>query len=242
MTIAISTRPCLEPAVDTALTRPVRPRRRLRRALVVAACVLTVVIALVGSWIGITFYRIDHAVHHVTIPAALLARGKNDLLAIVKGPGPSEQAFVFHAAGDHTHVLQIPSALALPLADGARVPLENLSLRTPTSIVAGLDRLGIPVGRYVGVDLRGVDLTSTLGRLATGKISIASLVSDPTGTTTLLEDVASHTYLGPGTPVSSVLSLMGVPTSHPVSVPTERNGQGDVVLASEFANVLRGFL
>jgi hypothetical protein len=54
--------------------------------------------------------------------------------------------------------------------------------------------------------------------------------------------VASHIYLGPGTPVSAVLSLMNVPTAHPVSVPTERDVHGTVVLASAFATVLRAFL
>jgi len=49
-------------------------------------------------------------------------------------------------------------------------------------------------------------------------------------------------YLGPGTPVSAVLSLMNVPTAHPVSVPTSRDGSGNVVLASAFDSVLRSFL
>ena len=40
-------------------------------------------------------------------------------------------------------------------------------------------------------------------------------------------------YLGPGTPVSAVLTLMNVPTAHPVTVPTARDEQGKlVVLAS----------
>jgi hypothetical protein len=35
---------------------------------------------------------------------------------------------------------------------------------------------------------------------------------------------------------------MNVPTAHPVSVPTERDVHGTVVLAAAFANVLRAFL
>ena len=54
--------------------------------------------------------------------------------------------------------------------------------------------------------------------------------------------MASHIYLGPGTPVSPVLSLMNVPTADPVSVPRDRNVHGTVVLAAAFANVLRAFL
>ena len=71
---------------------------------------------------------------------------------------------------------------------------------------------------------------------------MTSLIADPTGTGSLLAQVASHMYLGPGTPVSAVLSLMHVPTTHPVSVPTDRVGGGRVVLGSSFAAVLRGFL
>jgi hypothetical protein len=58
----------------------------------------------------------------------------------------------------------------------------------------------------------------------------------------LLDQVASHIYLGPGTPVSAVLSLMNVPTAHPVSVPVSRDVHGTVVLAAAFADVLRAFL
>ena len=54
--------------------------------------------------------------------------------------------------------------------------------------------------------------------------------------------MASHIYLGPGTPVSAVLSLMNVPTANPVSVPTARDVHGTVVLASAFTAILRGFL
>jgi hypothetical protein len=221
-----------------------QPRRRLlKRVLLIGGSALLAVIALVGSWVGISLYRIDHAVHHVGVPAWLLARGKNDLLAIVKGPDHSEQAFVFHAAGGHTNVLQIPGAMAVPLRSGATVPLEQLSLHAPATIIAGLEHLGIPVSHYVGVDLHMVSPASNLGQLATGKLSITSMISDPTGTTSLLEQVASHMYLGPGTPVSDVLTLMNVPTAHPVTVPTARDEQGKlVVLASALVTVLRDFL
>jgi hypothetical protein len=98
------------------------------------------------------------------------------------------------------------------------------------------------VTHYVGVDLHLVNPHSNLGELATGKLSMTSMMSNPTGTSSLLEQVASHIYLGPGTPVSAVLSLMNVPTAHPVSVPTERDLHGIVVLTAAFANVLRAFL
>ena len=161
---------------------PRRRHRLLKRALIIGGSALIALVALVGSWVGLSLYRIDHAVHHVGVPAWLLARGKNDLLAIVKGPDHSEQAFVFHADGGHTNVLQIPEAMAVPLRSGASVPLEQLSLHAPATIIAGLEHLGIPVSHYVGVDL------------------------------------------------------------HMVSVPTAKDLNGKVVLASAFPSILRGFL
>ncbi len=240
MTIAVATG---ELGLIPQAPGPRRSRRaRLKRILIASGAALVALILVAASWIGLSLYRIDHAVHHVGVSASLLARGKNDLLAIVKGPDHSEQVFVFHNAGGHTNVLQIPKALGLPLADGSTVPLGTLSLHAPSTIIAGLDHLGIPVSHYVGVDLHLVNPHSDLGELATGKLSMTSMISDPTGTTSLLEQVASHIYLGPGTPVSAVLSLMNVPTAHPVSVPTERDLHGTVVLAAAFANVLRAFL
>jgi hypothetical protein len=230
--------------VDPAASegKPRRRRRRLKRVLIASGSALLGLILLAAAWIGFSLYRIDHAVHHVGVPASLLAKGKNDLLAIVKGPNRSEQIFVFHNAGAHTNVLQIPKTLGLPLADGRTVPIGTLSLHAPTTIIAGLDHLGIPVTHYVGVDLHMVSPDSSLGRLATGNLSVTGLISDPTGTTSLIEQVASHVYLGPGTPVSALLSLMNVPTAHPVSVPTDTDVHGTVVLASAFSTILRGFL
>ena len=240
MTIAIPTE---GPGVITAPpTGPRRGRRRIKRVLLAVGSAFLALLLVAAAWIGIGVYKIDHAVHRVGVPASLLARGKNDLLAIVKGPNHTEQIFVFHATGGHTHVLKIPGGLALTMASGARVPIKTLSLHSPAAIIAGLDHLGIPVSHYVGVDLHMVDPTSSLGQLATGKLSITSLISDPTGTTSLLEQVASHIYLGPGTPVTAVLSLMNVPTANPVSVPTSKDDEGKVVLASAFSTVLRGFL
>jgi hypothetical protein len=247
LTIAVATGllgPVVPAATDVAAGRSGgKPkRRRLRRVLLIVGGAVFTLIALVAAWIGISIYKIDHAVHHVVVPASLLAKGKNDLLAIVSGPNHFEQVFVFHDTGSHTNVLKIPSSLALPLSGGHTAEIESLSVHKPDAIIAGLDQLGIPVTHYVGVDLHMVDPSSNLGKLATGKLSVTSLISDPTGTTTLLEQVASHIYLGPGTPVSAVLSLMNVPTAHPVSVPTSTDVHGTVVLASAFPTVLRSFL
>jgi hypothetical protein len=209
--------------VDTPALPPQRSRRRrlVKRTLLIVGAALFAVLATLATLVGVSLWRIDHNVHHVGVPAALLAKGKNDLLAIVQGPNHSEEAYVFHQTASSTKVLTIPSALAVPVANGRTTPLKALDIHKPSVIIGGLDNLG---------------------QLASGKLSITSMISNPTGTTSLLGAVASHIYLGPGTPVSAVLSLMNVPTAHPVEVPTSRDSSGNVVLASAFAAVLRGFL
>jgi hypothetical protein len=201
---------------------------------------ILVVVGLAG-YAGLSLYRIDHAVHHVDVPASLLAQGRGDLLTLVKGPHRSEEAYLFHTLPSHTNILVLPTTLAIKV-DGRTVRLSSLNLHAPDAIISGLRALGIPVSRYVGVDLHAVNANSSLGRLATGKLSVTALISNPTGTASLLESVASHVYLGPHTPVSSLLELMHVPTSHPVHVPTSRDAQGRVVLAGPYLNVLRNFL
>jgi hypothetical protein len=223
--------------------KPPRSRRsRLKRILIATGSALLALILLAASFVGFNLYRIDHAVHHIGVSPALLAKGKNDLLAIVKGPNHSEQVFVFHNTGGHTNILQIPQALGLPLAGGGTVPLSKLSLHAPTAIIAGLARLGIPVTHYVGVDLHAVSPKSNLFKLVNGTVPLGSMMSDPTSASSLLQQVASHIWLGPGTPVSAVLSLMNVPTAHPLSVPVERDVHGVVVVTAAFAHVMRAFL
>ena len=53
--------------------------------------------------------------------------------------------------------------------------------------------------------LHRVNPASDLGQLATEKPSVSSMISDPTRASSLLAQVASHIYLGPGTrcPLSS---------------------------------------
>jgi hypothetical protein len=221
-----------------------RPRRRslAKKVFLVSATTLFVILASVGAYLGIGLYRIDHNVHHVEVSAALLSKGQNDLLAIVKGPRNTEEIYVFHATPGRTNVLRIPSRLDIAGPDGRPVAVSSLSIRQPDAIISGLRRLGIPIGRYVGVDLHAVSPTSALGRLATGKTSVTSLIADPTGTTSLIEAVAKHVYLGPDTPTSALMTLMKVPAGKPVSVPTSKDSRGRVILAAAYGNVLRKFL
>ncbi|HEY1827777.1 MAG TPA: hypothetical protein VGF87_07140 [Acidimicrobiales bacterium] len=194
-----------------------------------------------AAYVGIGLYKIEHAVHHVSIPQSLLAQGQNDLLTIVRGPHHSEEAYLFHTHGNHTNVLNIPVALGVTV-DNHTVRLSSLNIHAPVAIITGLRGVGIPVSRYVGVDLHTVDPNSSLGKLATGKVSVTSLIANPTGTTALLEEVASHVYLGPNTSVTALLSLMHVPTTHAVWVPTSPAAHGTVVLASApYVTVLRHF-
>ena len=144
MTIAITTgRVGANTIRKSRLARRGRERRRrplLRRILIITGCTLFTLLGTVAAFAGYTLYRIDHDVHHVGVPASLLAKGKNDLLAIVKGPDHSEQIFVFHAVDGHTNVLKVPSSLQLPQTGGRTVRIETLSLHAPVAIIAGLGR------------------------------------------------------------------------------------------------------
>jgi hypothetical protein len=184
-------------AVELAAPPVARRKRRLtlKRALLAAGALVLTLVLFLGGLVGISLYRIDHDVHHVAISTKLLAKGKNDLLAIVRGPDHNDEAYVFHQTDGETKVLTIPSSLALPLADGKTASLGSLKVDSPDVIIRGLDKLGIPVTHYVGVNLAMVSPNSNLGQLATGKLNISSMISNPTGTSSLLAAVASHIYL-----------------------------------------------
>jgi hypothetical protein len=242
-----ATHPALLPGVHLSLLpKPLpekafgsRRRSKVKKAMFITGGITVALIGAVAAYMGISLYKIDHAVHHVAIPASLLADGKNDLLAVVKGPDHHEAIYAFNTKAGHTNVLLVPGTLGVKKGVNT-VRLDSLDIHQPIAIISGLRTLGIPVARYVAVDLHAANPNSSLGRLALGKIDMASLVSHPAGTTSLLEAVASHVYLGPHTSVSSLLSLMNVPTGTPVSVPTT-TANGQVVLAEPAVGVLRHF-
>ncbi len=243
-----ATHPALLPGVHLSLLpKPLpeksfssRRRSRLKKTVLISGGLVLALISAVGAYMGITLYKIDHAVHHVAIPASLLADGKNDLLVVMRGPDNHESIYAFNAKAGHTNVLLVPGTLAVKQGTHS-VPLDSLNIHQPAAIIAGLRTVGFPVARYVAVDLHASNPTSSLGRLALGKIDMASLIAHPAGTTSLLEAVASHVYLGPHTSVSSLLLLMSVPAGTPVSVPTATMANGQVVLAAPAVGVLRHF-
>jgi len=222
----------------------VRSGRRswARRLVMGTGALLAVVVATLGGLAGLTIYRIDHAVHHVSLPAGLLARGKNDLLAVVRGPEHHEDVYVFRTQAGTTKILHIPGTLDIAGTHGVLVPISALSIDRPAAIVRAVRALGVPVGRYIGVDLAAAAPTSSLGRLALGTLPISSILADPAGASSLLEAVASHVYLGPHTSVSSLLGLMHVSGSQTLQYPTTATTHGTVVLASGAPDVLRHFL
>jgi hypothetical protein len=246
MAISADAQDCAGCVTHPSLLPEVAVRRSVHARLKKVALIFGVGVfglaTMAAMYIGVTLYKIDHAVHHIALPQSLLAKGDNDLLAVVRGPEHHEEFFVFRTAHGHTNVLSVPSALGVEVAAGKSVPLSSLSIDAPAPIISGLRHLGIPVGRYLGVDLSSVSPTSSLGRLALGTASITSLISHPAGTTSLMEAVASHVFLGPHTPVSSLLDLMQVPAANPVSVPTWTTPNGQVVLAAPAVDVLRHFL
>jgi hypothetical protein len=218
-----------------------KKKGRMKGTALALLCGVVAFPAVVAIWVGISVYRIDHAIHHVSVPASLISKGHMDLLMMVKGPDKSEQVFVLHGTGVRQSVLQIPEKLLLPLVGGQTVPIDTLSIRRPATIISGLERLGLPITQFVGVDLHMFSSNSVIGRLATGQTSTSSLISNPLRASSLIEQVASHIYLGPGTPTSAIMSLTTVSTAHAVAIPTKSGPHGSVVLATMSAAVWKVF-
>jgi hypothetical protein len=74
--------------------------------------------------------------------------------------------------------------------------------------------------------------TSTIGRLASGQASASSLTANPLNASSILEQIASHVYLGPGTPTSAVMSLTAISEAHLAMIPTTKDPRGQIVLTA----------
>ena len=177
-------------------------RRRVTRFLLVVGAGLAALILVVGGCVGYELYRIDHAVHHVGISSSLLARGKNDLLAIVKGPHHDEEAYVFHTgralqrAQHSEHV----GAAGRRRPDGAAFGPQRARRHRPSSPASTGWASRQPLRR--GGPAHGEPLVEPRAP-GDGKAVGDFAHLDPTATGSLLAQVASHMYLGPGTPVSA---------------------------------------
>ena len=75
---------------DAHGTEPRRPRRRrvLKRILIITGSAFVALFALVAAWIGISLYRIDHAVHHVGRSGLAAGPGQERPAGHRQGPRP----------------------------------------------------------------------------------------------------------------------------------------------------------
>lgn len=210
-----------------------KSKSRMKRAALAIGTSILIFFTLAATWVAISIYRFDHAIHHIALPASLISKGHDDLLVMVKGPNHSEQVLILHRSRGRAHPLQIPNTMLLPLGGGKSAPIDTLDLQHPTTIIGGLERLGLPIRQFVGLDLHMFSSKSVIGRLASGQASAASLIANPLSASSILEQVASHIYLGPGTPTSAVMSLTTVSAAHVVAIPTTRDAHGRVALAGK---------
>ena len=197
MTIAIEGLGLTDPGPGPAP----RPHRRftLKRILIAAGALLGTLLLLTGSFDR--HQPLPHRSRRAPRRGPRLAAGQGQERPPGHRQGPRSQPSRSSSSttpARHTNILQIPQALGLPLKNGSTVPLGTLSLHAPSAIIAGLDRLGIPVTHYVGVDLHTVNPHSNLAKLANGTMALGSLMSNPAGASSLLTQVASHICLGPG--------------------------------------------
>ena len=199
--------------------------------------------AAAAGVVGATWLRMERSVHHVALSPRLLAAGSHDVLVDVWRPGGQVDTFVYRASGAVREALSLPADLAVGGA-GRRTTLGSIPPARATEVVAAVRRAGVPVGRYVGLDLSTVAPSSPLGRVASGHASLASLLHDPAAVAGLLSDAAHHVFLGPGTSLGSVLSAVtGPPPCRRTSLPaTHRGGQVGLVPAPRSSQVVAAFL
>lgn len=218
-------------------------RRRLRRLLLVGATAVVVPAGAAGAFGAVTAWRADRAVHYVALSPALVRAGADDLLVDVWRRGRPASLYVLRSTTETTTVLPVPWRLEVGTVGGRVVTAGDVPPQRPAPLVRGLESAGIPVSRFLGVDLRTVAPGSTLGRLVAGTESVGQVLHDPVAAAGALTDAAHHVYLGPGTSVSAVLGLLGgraCPAGH---LPTDVRAAGTVTVRQPgAAGVVRRFL
>jgi hypothetical protein len=69
-----------------------RSKRRIKHVAIATGSIVFAIFVVAAAWIGISIYRIDHAIHHVSVPPSLISKHRDDLLVMVKGPDHCEQS------------------------------------------------------------------------------------------------------------------------------------------------------
>lgn len=216
---------------------------RSRRLAAAAAVVVVATVAVVGAFGAVTAWRTERAVHHLVLAPGLMREGAGDLLVDVWRPGPHPSLYVVRAGAGTTTVLPVPSRLLVGFRRGRDVTAGDVSPRRPGPLLHAVEAAGIPVSRFLGVDLRSVPADSTLGRLLSGRESVAQVLANPVAAASTLTAAAHHVYLGPGTSVSSVLGLLDTRACSAGRLPTRRRPSGSVTVAEPGAGrLVRHFL
>lgn len=203
----------------------------------------------VGSLVAVTWSELQGSVHHVALSSARVdgavrspgGQAPAAMVLDVRLPGGSTRVLVLHDAAGRAQVLSLPSHLALPPVAGRAVPLDRMAPGRPADLVDALQRLGVRVTRYIGLDLSRVPVASPVGRLLSGKASIAALIANPLDLDHVLAGIVHHLFLGPRTSLGDALELLRLQSCTPRPLPVARVGTVDIP-APDAATVLHQVL
>jgi hypothetical protein len=214
----------------------VRPRRRRtwRRLFVAATGAAGTCLAVLGVLVVLAWSQLESSVHHVTIEptaattASLRDRGLPAMVVDVRLPGGSTKVLVLHDTNGHAQVLSLPGRLSLATAAPRPGAIDQVAPGRPAGVVGTVERLGIRVTHYVGLDLSRVSAGSPIGQLLRGKASVGTLVTNPLDLDHVLASVVHHLFLGPKTSLGDALSLLSLRSCPPKTLPTTRHGPIDL--------------
>lgn len=233
------------PRVDTVPAAPApAPGRHHRRHVGLAAVGVVVgLVAVAAGVVGATWVQMERSVHHVALSPRLLAAGSDDVLVDVWRPGGQVDTFVYRASGAAREALSLPAGLVVG-GTGRHTTLGSIPPGRAAEVVSAVRQAGVPVGRYVGLNLSTVAPSSPLGQVASGHVPLSSLLNDPAAAAGLLADAAHHVFLGPGTSLGSVLSAVTGPAPcRRISLPAaHRRGQAGLVPTARSSQVVAAFL
>lgn len=236
-----------------------RRHRRSLRVVVGLATILAIVIGGLATAIGITWTRLERAVHHVSIvtgPPARLASSTSGpatpsaeghrveasaIVLALRLPGASADVVLVHDQAGRADVMTVPGRLLLAAAGGHRATVAQVTPAEPVALVRTVEDLGVQVTSYVGLDLEHVNRRSPLALLLTGHVSLGSLLADPLALDHLLGAVAHHLFLGRRTTLGDALGLLRLRSCPAHALPVRRVG-AVAVPARRAAQVVRAVL